>query len=130
MKPVGGRVPGRAKPRAVSARTEQLSRRGREWVARQDPGSRKGVAIGAWRRYQAVEGPLQSALLSLYVLVAVLPALLVIEDYLDPHPDSLAKRLVHHFGLNAPTGVLLHGVLGEGRKHELGAALFAIAGAL
>jgi membrane protein len=88
------------------------------------------VAIGVWRRYQAVDGPLQSALLSLYILVAVLPALLVMEDFLDPHPDSLATRLVHHFHLNAPTAVMFHGVLGEGRKHELGAALFAIAGAL
>jgi membrane protein len=77
-----------------------------------------------------VEGPLQSALLSLYVLVAVLPALLVLEAYLDPHPNSLARRLVHHFHLNAPTASLLHGVLGSDRRHELGAVLFAIAGAL
>ena len=123
----GRRIPGRAADRAVSDRTEAVSRRGREWVERQDPASPSGVAIGVWRRYQAVEGPLQSALLSIYILVAVLPALLVIEDFLDPHPDSLATRLVHHFHLNAPTGVLLHGVLGEGRKHELGSALFAIA---
>jgi uncharacterized BrkB/YihY/UPF0761 family membrane protein len=124
------RVPGRAQVRAVSARTGALSQRGREWVERQDPASRSGVAIGVWRRYQAVDGPLQSALLSLYTLVAVLPALLVMEDFLDRHPDSLATRLVHHFHLNAPTAVMLHGVLGEGRKHELGSALFAIAGAL
>jgi membrane protein len=107
-----------------------LSGRWKEWVDRQDAGSRSGVAIHAWRRYQAVDGPLQSALLSLYVLVAVLPALLVMEDFLDPHPNSLAVRLVHHFHLNAPTAVMLHSVLGEGRKHELGSALFAIAGAL
>jgi uncharacterized BrkB/YihY/UPF0761 family membrane protein len=88
------------------------------------------VAIGVWRRYQAVDGPLQSALLSLYVLVAVLPALLVMEDFLDPHPNSLATRLVHHFHLNAPTAVMFRGVLGEGHKHELGSALFAVAGAL
>jgi uncharacterized BrkB/YihY/UPF0761 family membrane protein len=73
---------------------------------------------------------LQSALLSLYILVAVLPALLVMEEYLDPHPNSLAHSLVHHFGLNAPTASLLNGVLGEGHSHELGSALFAIAGAL
>ena len=123
-------LPGGAKVRAVSGRAKGLSRRGRAWVDRRDPASRSGVALGVWRRYQAVEGPLQSALLSLYVLVAVLPALLVMEDFLDPHPNSLAARLVHHFHLNAPTSVLFHGVLGEGRKHELGSALFAIAGAL
>jgi len=115
---------------ALSARTAAVSRRGREWAERQDPGSPSGVAISAWRHYRAVDGALQSALLSLYVLVAVLPALLVMEEYLDPHPDSLANSLVHHFRLNAPTASLIHGVLGEGKAHELGSALLAIAGAL
>jgi uncharacterized BrkB/YihY/UPF0761 family membrane protein len=77
-----------------------------------------------------VDGPLQSALLSLYVLVAVLPALLVLMAYLDAHPDSLVRKLVHEFHLNAETAALLRGVLGSDRKHELGAALFAIASAL
>jgi membrane protein len=77
-----------------------------------------------------VEGPLQSALLSLYILVAVLPALLVMEAYLDPHPNSLANSLVHHFRLNSSTSELIHNVLGEGRSHELGSALLAIASAL
>src|SRR4029079_15069085 len=67
---------------------------------------------------------------SLYVLVAVLPALLVIEEYLDSNPDALAARIVHHYNLNAPTARLIHDVLGEGRAHELGSALLAIAGAL
>jgi membrane protein len=107
-----------------------VSRRGRQWVERQQPDSASGVAIDAWRRYRAVDGPLQTALLSLYILVAVLPALLVMEEYLDPHPNSLANSIVHHLNLNAPTSRLLHGVLGEGRSHELGSALFAIAGAL
>jgi uncharacterized BrkB/YihY/UPF0761 family membrane protein len=119
--------------RAVSRARAKLgaaSQRGQEWVERQDPGSRRGVAIGAWRRYRAVEGPLQTALLSIYILTAVLPALLVMEAYLDPHPNSLAQKLVHHFHLNAPTAALLHGVLTEDRRHELGAVLFAIVGAL
>jgi len=64
------------------------------------------------------------------VLVAVLPALLVMEEYLDPHPNSLANSLVHQYHLNAPTATLIHGVLGEGHSHELGSALLAIAGAL
>jgi membrane protein len=116
--------------RTASARVTTLSRRGQEWAERQDPGSPSGVAIGAWKRYRRVDGPLQSALLSLYVLVAVLPALLVMEEYLDPHPDSLANSIVHHYRLNAPTASLLHGVLAEGRAHELGSAVLAIAGAL
>lgn len=88
------------------------------------------MSIDAWRRYRAVDGPLQSALLALYVLIAVIPALLVIEEYLDPHPGALAHQLVHHYGLNAPTAALLHGVLSDTRAHELGSVLLAMAGAL
>jgi membrane protein len=106
------------------------SQRGREWVERQHPGSSTGVAIGAWRRYQAVDGPLQSALLSLYVLVAVIPAVLVMEEYLDSHPAALANRLILHYGLNASTANLLRDVLVQDKTHKLGSALLAIAGAL
>jgi membrane protein len=109
---------------------KELSRRGQAWVEGRDPGSASGVAIEAWRRYRAVDGPLQSALLSLYILVAVLPALLVMEEYLDPHPNALANQLVRHYRLNASTSRLIHNVLGAGRSHELGSALLAIAGAL
>jgi membrane protein len=73
---------------------------------------------------------LQSALLSLYVLVAVIPAVLVMEEYLEAHPAALANHLVHHYGLNASTAELLRNVLVQDRRHELGSALFAIAGAL
>jgi len=115
---------------SARAKVGTAAQRGREWVERQDPGSRRGVAIGAWRRYRAVEGPLQTALLSIYILVAVLPAVLVMEEYLDPHPNSLANSIVHHYRLNASTSELIHNVLGAGRSHELESALFAIAGAL
>lgn len=88
------------------------------------------MGLNAWRHYREVDGPLQTALLSLYVLVAVVPALLVLEAFLDPHPNALAHSIVHHYRLNAPTATLLNGVLGEGRTHELGSALLAIASAL
>jgi uncharacterized BrkB/YihY/UPF0761 family membrane protein len=114
----------------VKARLREISRRGQDWVERQDASTRSGVAIDAWRRYRAVDGPLQTALLSLYILVAVLPALLVMEEYLDPHPNSLANQIVHHYRLNASTSQLIHNVLGAGRSHELGSALLAIASAL
>jgi membrane protein len=113
-----------------AARARAAAARGQAWVESRDPASRSGVAIGAWKRYRLVEGPLQSALLSLYILVAVLPALLVMEEYLDPHPNSLANSLVHHYRLNASASELIHNVLGEGRSHELGSALIAIASAL
>ena len=114
----------------MKSRVGNVSRRGHAWVERQDPASPAGVMIGAWRRYEAVDGPLQSALLSLYVLVAIVPALLVMEEYLDARPAALAEHLVRHYGLNASTAALLRDVLGQGRTHELGSALFAIAGAL
>jgi membrane protein len=113
------------------ARAAALGRRGQEWVERhEDPASKAGIAIGAWRRYRAVDGPLQSALLSLYVLVAILPALLVMDEYLQRNPAALANRLVHHYGLSAATAGLVRGVLVQDRAHELGSALFAVAGAL
>src|SRR2546421_2914903 len=111
-------------------RVSSVSDRAHAWAEQRDPATPSGVAIDAWRRYRAVDGPLQSALLALYVLVAVLPALLVMEEYLDPHPDALASRMTHHYHLNAPTASLLHSVLGAGRAHELGSALLAVAGAL
>jgi len=115
---------------AVRERVIAVCDRAQAWIEGQDPASRKGAAIDAWRRYKAVDGPLQSALLSLYMLVAVLPALLVIEEYFDSHPAALANRLVHHYGLNAETAALLRSVLSNGRVHELGSALLAIASAL
>jgi membrane protein len=116
--------------RNPKSQVEAISRRGQAWVERQDPASPQGVAIGAWQHYRAIEGPLQSALLSLYVLVAVIPAVLVMEEYLEAHPAALANHLVNHYGLNASTAELLRNVLVQDRRHELGSALFAIAGAL
>src|SRR6478735_8567277 len=116
--------------RGARERLAAASLRSHEWADRQDPGSPTGVAIGAWRRYRAVDGPLQSALLSLYVLVAVLPALLVMEEYLDAHPNALAQHLAHHYGLSTETATLVRSVLVEGHAHELGSALLAIVAAL
>jgi membrane protein len=116
--------------RRVRERAGAVSQRGREWAEKQEPGSRAGVAISAWRHYRAVDGPLQSALLSLYILVAVLPALLVMEEYLDKHPNSLANSIVHHYRLNGSTATLIRNVLAEGTAHKLGSALLAIVGAL
>lgn len=116
--------------RRRTVRARAAAARGQAWVDSRNPASKSGVAIGAWKRYRAVEGPLQSALLSLYILVAVLPAVLVMEEYLDPHPNSLATSFVHHYRLNASTSELIHNVLGAGRSHELGSALIAIASAL
>ena len=116
--------------RGARARVTAVSDRATAWADHQDPTSRKGVAVDAWRRYRAVDGPLQSALLSLYIMVAVLPALIVMEEYLDKHPAALANHLVHHYRLNGATARVLHDVLANSRTHELGSALLAIVGAL
>jgi uncharacterized BrkB/YihY/UPF0761 family membrane protein len=90
----------------------------------------QGVCIDAWKRYRAVDGPLESALLTIYIFVAVLPALLVMEGYLEDDPKALANSLVDHYNLSPATAELVRGVLAQGQGHHLGAALFAIAGAL
>jgi uncharacterized BrkB/YihY/UPF0761 family membrane protein len=122
--------PGAARIRAVADKGSALTQRGQEWAEHRDPASATGVAVGAWRAYRFVDGPLQSALLALYILVAVLPALLAIEAYRDAHPDSLATTLVRHYHLNGATAQLIHGVLGQDRAHELGSVLLAVASAL
>jgi membrane protein len=99
-------------------------------VEQQDPASKRGTAIGAWQRYREIDGPLQSLLLSTYVFLAVVPALIVIEEYLDSSPRALADHLAHHFGLSAATASLLRSVLIDTRTHELGSALLAMVGAL
>src|SRR3954467_1381042 len=106
-------------------RVAKLRDRAGEWAESRDPASACGVAIAAWRRYEAVDGPLQSALLALYFLVAVVPALLVMEEYLETKPGALANHLIHHYGLSTETAVLLRSVLVDTRTHELGSALFA-----
>src|SRR3954447_10213348 len=112
------------------ARAGAAARRGQEWVDRQDPASKRGTAIGAWQRYREIDGPLQSLLLSTYVFLAIVPALIVLEEYLDSSPRALADHLAHHFALSAVTAGLLRSVLVDTRTHELGSALLAVAGAL
>jgi membrane protein len=107
-----------------------LSRRIQVWADRQDPRSVRGVLVGGWQRYRTVDGPSQTALLALYVLVAVLPAVLVMEELQDTKPSALAKDLAQHYGLSGVSARLLRGVLVQDRRHELGTAVLAIVGAL
>ena len=111
-------------------RVEDLSKRGTAWVDSRPPETRTGTAIDAWRRYRAVDGPLQSLLLTAYIVVAVVPALLVMTEYLETKPTALANFMARHYALSGQTATLLRGVLVQDKTHELGSALFAIAGAL
>ena len=114
----------------AQARARVQMRRLEEWIDRQDPSTLRGVAIGSWRRFRAVDGPSQTALLSAYFLVAVLPAVLVMEEVQDPHPSALANDLAQHYGLSGVSARLLRSVLVQDRRHEIGTAALAIVGAL
>jgi uncharacterized BrkB/YihY/UPF0761 family membrane protein len=114
----------------LESRLGGLRKRASDWVASRDPSSASGVAVAAWRRYESVDGPQQTALLALYFLIAVVPALLVMEEYLETTPAALANHLVHHYSLSEQTAELLRSVLVDTRQHELGSALLATAGAL
>jgi len=114
----------------VGERWAELHQRAVDRADRQDPRTLRGAGVAAWRRYDAVDGPLQTALLALYILVAILPALLVMVEYLETNPAALANHVIHHYDLSSATAVLVRSVLVENRTHELGSALFAVAGAL
>jgi membrane protein len=114
----------------TTARVRGVSDRAHAWVDHREPGSRSATAIDVWRRYREVDGPLQSALLSLYVVVAIVPALLVTEEFFDSNPAALGHHIAHHYHLNGAAATLVQSVLASNKEHELGSGLFAIVGAL
>jgi membrane protein len=116
--------------RGSRKRVAAASKRGQEWAERQTPETAQGVAIDAWRHYRDVEGPLQSALLTLYVFVAVVPALIVLDELVAEKPGALATHIVRHYHFSATTATLVRSVLVHGRAHELQTAAIAIVGAL
>lgn len=111
-------------------RAAAATRRGQQWVERQTPDTAPGVAIGAWRHYRAVDGPLQSALLTLYVFLAVIPALIVMEEWVERRPAALASHIVRQYHFSGATATLVRSVLVHGRAHEFQTAVIAIVGAL
>jgi membrane protein len=113
--------------RAAGAALGGVVDRPRDWVARGDPTSRRVVAVSWWRRYRAIDGPLQSLLLTVYVFLAMLPAILVLAEYLQRSPAALANHLVSRYHLTGSAAGMLRDVLVGDRTHELGSALFAIA---
>jgi uncharacterized BrkB/YihY/UPF0761 family membrane protein len=119
------RVVGSSQQRVAAA-----TRRGQDWADRQTADTAQGVALEAWRRYRAVDGPLQSALLSLYVFVAVVPSLIVMSEWVERRPGAFASDVVRHFHFSAASGALIRGVLVNGRAHEFQTAVVAIVGAL
>lgn len=125
--PQGG---ARSAARAAGAKLGAVADRPRNWVADGDPASRRAVAVSWWRHYRAIDGPLQSLLLTLYIFLAILPAILVLAEYLQRNPAALADHLVTRYNLTGSAAEMLRGVLVGDRQHELGSALFAIVTAL
>jgi membrane protein len=116
--------------RDVGARIAGAAERPRAWIEQTDPTSRRGLAISWWRSYRGIDGPLQSLLLTVYVFLAVVPAVLVLAEYLQRNPSALADHLVSRYHLTGSAATTLHDVLEGNKQHELGSALFAIASVL
>jgi uncharacterized BrkB/YihY/UPF0761 family membrane protein len=111
-------------------RVAATTKRAQDWVERQAPDTRRGVAIEMWRRYREVDGPAQSALLTLYVFVAVLPAVIVMQEWLETRPAATASDIVRQYHFSPATAAMIRSVLVHGRAHELQSAVVAIVGAL
>jgi len=116
--------------RSSRQRVAATTKRGQGWAERQTPETRPGVAIEAWRRYRAVDGPVQSALLTLYLFLGVVPSMIVMEEWVERKPGALATHIVRHYHFSAATATLIRSVLIHGRAHEVQTALLAIVGAL
>jgi hypothetical protein len=107
-----------------------LVSRPRFWVSNGDGRSLCAVGPSWWRRYRAIDGPLQSLLLTTYIFLAILPAVLVLAEYFQRNPAALANHLISHYHLTGSAARNLREILVGDRRHELGSAIFAIAGVL
>jgi membrane protein len=96
------------------------------WAESGDAASGRGVAITWWRLYRGIDGPLQSLLLTAYVFLAIVPAVLVIAEYAERRPTALANHLIDRYNLNREAAGSVRDVLTTDRLHESGSALFAI----
>ena len=129
-KPAGPRSPVKKAASAGLARANAVAGKGRQWVERQDPASRQGATIGWYRRHVEAGGQLYTVLLTAYVFIAVLPAVLVMTTYLSDDPAALADRVIHRLRLTGSTAELFHGVLTGAGENQLGSMLIAVANVL
>jgi membrane protein len=110
----------------AQARSMAVAERGRLWIVNRDPASHSGAAIGWMRRYQAADGQLYAVLLSAYLFITLLPAMLVEATYLYSDPAALADRTEHRLGLTGTTATLFHSVLVGGKDHKFGVVVLAL----
>ena len=99
---------------------------GRQWVDRQDPVSRKGAAITWVRRYRLADGQLYALLITAYMFMTLLPALLVLSSYVEKDPHALADHVTRRLGLTGSTASLFHNVLQGVGERRVGATIIAI----
>jgi membrane protein len=112
--------------RAAQSRGTRVAERGRLWIVNRDPASHSGAVIGWVRRYQAADGQLYAVLLSAYLFLTLLPAMLVEASYLYSDPAALADRTERRLGLTGATATLFHSVLVGGREHQFGVVVLAL----
>jgi len=117
----------RGASRAVRARVERAEHATAGWVESGGEASRRRLVVSWWREYRSIDGPLQSLLLTLYVFLAIVPAVLVLAEYLERDPAAFANHLVARYNLTGSAARMLRDVLVGDRRHELGSAVFAIA---
>ena len=116
----------RTAARGAHTRGTAVVQRGQLWIVNRDPASHTGATIGWVRRYQAADGQLYAVLLSAYLFLTLLPAMLVEASYLYSDPAALASRVEHRLGLTGSTATLFHSVFVGGRDNRLGVVVLAI----
>ncbi len=117
-------VPARA--RQAATKGAAVAERGRLWIENQQPDSRKGATIGWYRRYQAADGQLYAVLLSAYLLLTLIPAVLVTTSYVYKDPTALADRIEHRLKLHGATATLFSSVMLGAGEHQISAVAIAI----
>jgi uncharacterized BrkB/YihY/UPF0761 family membrane protein len=100
--------------------------RPRAWVESGSEGSTRYTALSWWQHYVLIDGPLQSLLLTLYVFFAIVPALLILANYIEHDPAALAHHLINRYHLSGPAAQMLDGVLVGDKQQRLVPALLAI----
>jgi uncharacterized BrkB/YihY/UPF0761 family membrane protein len=104
--------------------------RPRAWVESGDEASTRYTALSWWQHYCLIDGPLQSLLLTVYVFFAIVPAVIVLAEYMEHDPAALANHLVGHYHLSGSTAHMVDSVLVGGKHHQLGSSAMAIASVL
>jgi uncharacterized BrkB/YihY/UPF0761 family membrane protein len=120
----------RDRARVAHERASHVADRPRAWVEAGDAASNRRTAVSWWQQYRSIDGPLQSLLLTLYVFLAIVPAVLVLAEYLERNPAALANHLVRRYHLTGSAASMTRDVLVGDRRHELGTAALAIASVL